>query len=60
MGVSVENRRFLHRLDTLRQIPAAVRFTSCEPLLGPLHDIDLDRDRLAHRGWGVGARAHGP
>ena len=36
MGVSVENRRFLHRLDTLRQIPAAVRFASCEPLLGPL------------------------
>ena len=41
MGVSIENRRFLHRLDTLRQIPAAVRFTSCEPLLGPLDGIDL-------------------
>ena len=41
MGVSVENRRFLHRLDTLRDIPAAIRFASCEPLLGPLDGINL-------------------
>ena len=41
LGVSVENRRFLDRLDTLRGIPAAVRFASCEPLLGPLDGIDL-------------------
>ena len=41
LGVSVENRRFLHRLDTLRGIPAALRFASCEPLLGPLAGIDL-------------------
>ena len=41
LGVSVENRRFLHRLDALREIPAALRFASCEPLLGPLDGIDL-------------------
>ena len=41
MGVSIENRRFLHRADQLRQVPAAVRFVSAEPLLGSLADIDL-------------------
>lgn len=42
MGVSVENRRFVQRADCLRQVPAAVRFVSAEPLLGPLDDLDLD------------------
>jgi len=36
LGVSIENRRFAHRADLLRQTPAAVRFISAEPLLGPL------------------------
>jgi protein gp37 len=42
MGVSVENRRFVHRADYLRTVPAAVRFISAEPLLGPLERLDLD------------------
>jgi protein gp37 len=42
MGVSVENRRFVHRADYLREVPAAVRFISAEPLLGPLEGLDLD------------------
>ena len=37
MGVSVENQDYAHRVDYLRQVPAAVRFLSCEPLLGPLN-----------------------
>jgi protein gp37 len=41
MGVTIENRRFVHRADALRQVPAAVRFISAEPLLGPLEDLDL-------------------
>jgi protein gp37 len=41
MGVSVENRRFVQRADALRQVPAAVRFISAEPLLGPLEALDL-------------------
>lgn len=41
MGVSVENQRFTDRIDDLRSVPAAVRFLSCEPLLGPLR-LDLD------------------
>jgi protein gp37 len=36
MGVSVENQRWTSRIDDLRRVPAAVRFLSCEPLLGPL------------------------
>lgn len=41
MGVSIENRRFVHRADALRVVPAAVRFISAEPLLGPLEGLDL-------------------
>jgi protein gp37 len=36
LGVSVENSRFTWRADLLRDIPAAVRFLSAEPLLGSL------------------------
>ncbi|MQA11513.1 MAG: DUF5131 family protein [Pseudonocardiaceae bacterium] len=42
MGVSVENADVLSRVDDLRAVPAAVRFLSCEPLLGPLDGINLD------------------
>ena len=40
MGTSVEDQRVAYRIDHLMQIPAEVRFLSCEPLIGPL---DLDR-----------------
>lgn len=42
MGVSIENRRFVHRADYLREVDAAVRFISAEPLLGPLEGLELD------------------
>lgn len=38
LGVSIENARYTWRADVLREIPAAVRFLSCEPLLGSLYD----------------------
>ncbi|MGV9237837.1 DUF5131 family protein [Streptomyces nigra] len=41
MGVSVESEKELARVDDLRQVPAAVRFLSCEPLLGPLKGLDV-------------------
>jgi protein gp37 len=41
MGVSIENKRWARRADYLRAVPAAVRFISAEPLLGPLADLDL-------------------
>lgn len=40
-GVSVETAAYRHRIDDLRAVPAAVRFLSLEPLLGPLPDLDL-------------------
>ena len=41
MGVSVENELVLPRVDDLRHVPAAVRFLSCEPLIGSLKKINL-------------------
>lgn len=41
MGVSIENQDCIKRADALRQVPAKVRFLSCEPLLGPL-ELNLD------------------
>ena len=41
MGVSVETHRYTFRIDHLRSVPAAIRFVSAEPLLGPLPDLDL-------------------
>lgn len=36
MGVTIENADALWRADALRAVPAAVRFISAEPLIGPL------------------------
>ncbi len=41
VGVSIETERYRWRADHLRQVPAAVRFISAEPLLGPLARVDL-------------------
>lgn len=40
VGVSIENARHTWRADVLREIPAAVRFISAEPLLGSLFPHD--------------------
>ena len=41
MGVSVENDDYTYRISDLRKIPAAVRFLSVEPLLGPISKLPL-------------------
>jgi protein gp37 len=41
IGVSIENNRWCVRADYIRRVPAAVRFISAEPLLGPLDRLDL-------------------
>lgn len=64
LGTSVESQRWADvRVPILRATPAAVRFLSCEPLLGP---VDLD-GRLAGIHWvivggesGSGARPMNP
>jgi len=40
-GTSIETGQYNWRADHLRRVPAAVRFISAEPLLGPLNDLDL-------------------
>jgi protein gp37 len=45
LGVSVENQRFAdERIPLLLQTPAAIRFISAEPLLGPVDLTSLDPD----------------
>lgn len=41
LGVSIERDDYCGRADILRQIQAAVRFISAEPLLGPLPSLNL-------------------
>lgn len=41
MGVSIESAKYAFRIDHLRKVPAAIRFVSAEPLLGPLPALDL-------------------
>jgi protein gp37 len=41
VGVSVENQDYTWRVAELRKVPAAVRFLSIEPLLGPIRRLPL-------------------
>lgn len=43
MGVSIESARYSFRIRHLTSTPAAVKFLSCEPLLGPLGELDLSK-----------------
>ncbi|MBX0291941.1 phage Gp37/Gp68 family protein [Hymenobacter sp. HSC-4F20] len=42
MGVSVEDSKVKHRIDSLRACGAKTKFLSLEPLLGPLPELDLE------------------
>ncbi|WP_322494646.1 phage Gp37/Gp68 family protein [Chloroflexus sp.] len=42
MGVSVERADYIERIELLRETGAAIKFLSCEPLLGPLPNLPLD------------------
>jgi protein gp37 len=55
MGVSIENSDTLHRVDDLREVPASVRFLSCEPLIGLLTGLDLEAI-----GWVIVGGESGP
>ncbi|MEP6711808.1 MAG: phage Gp37/Gp68 family protein [Ferruginibacter sp.] len=41
MGVSVEDERVTERIDFLRKTNAKTKFLSCEPLIGPLMNLNL-------------------
>jgi protein gp37 len=55
IGVSVEGAGVVSRIEHLRHVPAAVRFLSCEPLLGPLDGVDLEGI-----GWVIAGGESGP
>ncbi|PSL33267.1 DUF5131 family protein [Chitinophaga ginsengisoli] len=43
MGVSVEDERVIGRIDYLRNTDAKIKFLSCEPLIGPLNHLNLNK-----------------
>src|SRR5207245_5821043 len=54
MGVSVEDSRVLSRIENLLEVPAVVRFLSCEPLIGPLDALRSEERRVGKErrsGW---------
>jgi len=55
MGVSVENQKYVHRIDHLRHTGAVIKFLSLEPLLGPLPNLDL-----SGIGWVIVGGESGP
>ena len=55
IGTSIEDERVVRRADALRSIPAAIRFISAEPLLGPLDSLDLSGIH-----WVIGGGESGP
>lgn len=55
IGTSVEDARVTHRIDALRKCPAAVRFLSCEPLIGDVGTLNLDGI-----GWVIAGGESGP
>lgn len=55
LGVSVENEDYTYRIDHLRRTPAAIKFLSLEPLLGP-----LDRLNLKGIDWAIAGGESGP
>lgn len=62
MGVTVESNEYVHRLDLLREVPAAIRFVSFEPLLSEIANVDLREISWAIVGGesGPGARVMRP
>ncbi|HVT08678.1 MAG TPA: phage Gp37/Gp68 family protein [Polyangia bacterium] len=57
MGVSVESEAFVKRVQLLQEVPAAIRFVSAEPLLGPIAELPLDRIHWVIVGGESGPRA---
>jgi len=55
IGTSVENEDSKSRINELEKVPAAVRFLSCEPLIGPLRNMKLD-----HIDWVIVGGESGP
>jgi len=57
LGVTVEAKSTKDRMNTLRNIPASIRFVSCEPLLEDLGEIDFSNIHWVIVGGESGKRA---
>jgi protein gp37 len=57
LGTSVESKDYVKRISVLRKVPAAVRFVSFEPLLGPVGRVNLSQINWAIVGGESGPRA---
>jgi protein gp37 len=55
LGTSVENQKYVERIDMLRATPAYIRFISFEPLIGAIGDVDL-----SGIGWAIVGGESGP
>ena len=65
LGASVESQKYASHAEIVATLPSAVRFLSCEPLLGPLdlrHVLGVDRVNWVIAGGesGHGARPMDP
>lgn len=56
-GVTVENCKYLFRIEHLKKTPAKVKFISFEPLLGAIPEVDLGYIDWAIAGGESGPRA---
>jgi len=57
LGTSIENSAVASRLEELKKVPAAIRFVSFEPLIGPVGKIDLSEIHWAIVGGESGRAA---
>jgi len=57
MGVTVENKDYIYRIDHLRKTGAKIKFISFEPLLGPINSFNLEGIDWVIAGGESGPRA---
>ena len=57
LGVTVEKEEYIYRIEHLARSPAAVKFISLEPLLGPIRRLPLDGTDWVIVGGESGPRA---
>ena len=51
LGVTVESQKHLSRVEKLKEIPAAIKFISAEPLIGEIKFNDYSPDLLNGIDW---------
>lgn len=57
LGTSIEDAEAVHRITSLQETPAAVRFISFEPLIGPVGSVNLSKIHWAIVGGESGRSA---